>query len=177
MIQRVFRWSSAAALVVAAAALSGCGGGGSDPVATDWAIVSLNGVGTTGQQTLMGGERVFTYDYDEPSAEPESAWEIARVAGSDGSVLIDWTLDGFHGFFLDWVTIEFFVQRHRGEDVEVLVATDPNADDGPNTIDGPFSFGGTVDVFVPAGARYGFRITGANFDSGGALQGEFTLLE
>lgn len=178
MIRRVSGLSSVAAMLLIAAASSGCGGGGgSGAVATDWSIVSLNGVGTTTEQALPGGERVFTYDYNEPSAEPESTWEISRVADSSGSALIDWSLDGSHGFFLDWVTIEFFIEDHRGESVDVLVATDQFADDGPGTIDGPFFFSGTVDVYVPAGARYGFRVRGANFDGGGALQGEFTLLE
>ncbi len=179
MLRNGSRWMRGLAASAALVASVACGQGGSDGSgsATDWAIVSLEGFGTTGEQTLMGGERVFTYDYDDPDFESGGTWEISRVAGADGSVLIDWDLEGFHGFFFDWVTIEFFVRRHRSETVDVLVATDQGSDDGPNTIDGPFSFGGTVDAFVEAGATYGFRIRGGNFDSGGALQGEFTLLE
>ena len=158
----------AAGLALGATALAGNGGGHAG-----W---SVSGPGTTSVEKGDKGSRVLKYHYDVPSFESQQTFEMAKESESTGSLGLEWSIDGFHGWFQDWVEIQAFADGPGGRTVQTLVAT-PHAEFVPGETDGPFHFAGTATVSVTAGYDFGFIVKGANFDSGGALIGALTVKE
>jgi hypothetical protein len=157
-------------MALGAAALGGDGKGGGH---AGWSIA---GPGTTSVEKGDRGSRILQYAYDIPSWEPEQAWEMAKTPEETGPLDLEWSIDGFHGWFLDWVEIYAFADGPGGRTVQTLVAT-PHGEFVSGEIDGPFQFEGRATVQTTAGYPFGFIVKGANFDSGGALVGSLTVKE
>ena len=125
--------------------------------------------------TPLGEESVrFEYAFDVPSEEPPSTWTFTATADDDESVSLDWTFDGFHGFFLDWAQLFVFADGPSGTTTTTLVST-PMCEFCPGEIDGPFSFSGSTSIDVQEGFAYGIIVKGANFDCCGALNGTIAI--
>ncbi|HEX5139042.1 MAG TPA: hypothetical protein VFY93_18885, partial [Planctomycetota bacterium] len=137
---------------------------------------TITGVGTTGVEEGDDCSVLLKYDYDVPSYETEKTWTMTKQADTSGSVEISWKLDGFHGWFADWVELYVFADGEEGTTTQTLVAT-PHQEFASGETDGPFHFSGTFTVDLTEGYDWGFIVKGANFDSGGALRGTIALLD
>jgi hypothetical protein len=137
---------------------------------------TVTGVGETSVEKGEKGSRVLSYAYDVPSYETEQSWTMAKTADETGSLDIEWSLEGFHGWFEDWIEFTAFADGPSGITYQTLIST-PHAEFVAGELDGPFLFDGVVTLEVTAGYDFGFISTGANYDSGGALIGELTVKE
>jgi hypothetical protein len=166
---------AACALLVAGLGFGGMGlaGAGDGGGHAGW---SVDGPGTTGVAKGDDGSRILSYSFDVPGPEPLSTWTMAKEADETGSLDLEWSIDGFHGFFLDWIEIYVFADGPGGTTTQTLVAT-PHAEGVPGEIDGPFHFDGTATVSVTAGYEFGFIIRGDNHAAAGALRGNLTVKE
>jgi hypothetical protein len=137
---------------------------------------TIEGVGTTSVEKDDACNILLKYDYDVPSFESEKTWVMTRTAGATGTFEVSWKLNGFHGWFLDWVELYVFADDEEGTTTQTLVAT-PHQEFVSGETDGPFTFSGTFTVDLTEGEEWGFIVKGANFDSGGALRGTLTLYD
>ncbi len=160
----------AGCLALGASALAGGGNGGGH---AGW---SVSGPGTTSVEKGDKGSRILKYAYDVPSFESEQEWVMAKESDATGSLDLEWSIDGFHGWYLDWIEIDVFADGPGGTTVQTILAT-PRDEFVPGEIDGPFHFEGKATISVNAGHDFGFVVRGANYDSGGALVGALTVKE
>lgn len=173
---RIFR-SVIAATFALTLAVAG-GGTASADSAGGLAGWTASGPGTAEVEKADNGARAMSY-YDE-QAGPEAAtrtWTMSKVAEESGPLALDWTIDGFHGFFQDAVRITVFADGPGGQSNQQVLNIPGLPDEGPGTIDGPFTFDGTALVETTAGYPFGFIVEGRNFDCCSFLQGTLTVKE
>ncbi len=156
-----------------------------------WAATAWTGGGTA---SSMGGSHTLTtqvirdgtaaparfqYDFVDPnpasSTESEATGSMffQTVAGSTGTVNLDWTWTGFHAFFQVRAKLESYVDSGSGPVYTTLVDEGPEDCCAPPS--GGFAYSGRTVLSVSAGNTYGFRMTGSNLDTNATLQGVFSL--
>ncbi|MGS2721296.1 hypothetical protein [Paraglaciecola aestuariivivens] len=100
-------------------------------------------------------------------------WELSTTAGQTATLELFYTYEGHHAFHQVLVSLQAFV-----EDGET-VSTFPLVNEGPEscctTPSAGFSYSGSVILQVNAGQRYGFQLSGSNFDSNAILTGTLTI--
>jgi len=122
------------------------------------------------------GARSMSYNYAQVGPEA-GAWTMSKVAEESGPLALEWTIDGFHGFFRDAVRITVFADGPGGRSSQQVLNIPGFPDEGPGTIDGPFTFDGTAEVEITAGYAFGFIVEGSNFDCCSFLEGTLTVKE
>lgn len=185
-------WRSLSARVVTVAVtlvLAGCGSEPTSPMSDGFKSPSSQpplraaitgagwnwtGPGTATVTPAAMPQDTFTYHLDVPGEESLSTWTFSSTSPATTLYTFNWTYSGFHGWFLDWTRVVVWMDTPLGQDSVVLVQT-PTCEGCTGEIDGPFAFNGTHTIQVHAGMGWGVRITGDNYDSGGALSGTLVI--
>jgi hypothetical protein len=92
---------------------------------------------------------------------------FSAVAPCSGIASFDWAYNGYHAFFQAFTSLEVFSELACGEAVQTLV---PNM-----SVAGTFTFSGVVTIPVEAGAAFGVRVSGGNFDADSRIIGTVRL--
>ncbi len=104
----------------------------------------------------------------------DGSWTFSNTAKSARRQTLNYRYNGYHAWFQVRVSIEQFVIRNGVEiNKRTLNAAGPvNCCAAPS---GGFDYSGTATFDLQPGDKYGFRMSGGNFDSDNRLYGTVTL--
>ncbi|MDG6080146.1 PEP-CTERM sorting domain-containing protein [Erythrobacter litoralis] len=123
----------------------------------------------SGMVTSTSTDTTATLDYSARGFD--GTWTLAGVSDVTGSYTFDFTSEGFYSFFAVTAAASAF----SGETVFSLYDAGPaNCCASPSN---GFLYTGSVMLDLVAGQEFGFRLSGANFDSAQTLRGTFSVVQ